>query len=506
MPLKTDNSGNDALRGRLTRSSYDAIVIGAGPNGLAAAITLAQRGWSVALLEAASAPGGGCRSEALTLPGFVHDVGSAIHPLGAGSPFFRTLSLEKYGLEWVHPVSPLAHPFDEAEAGAAVLETSLEETCDGLGERDGKAYRRLMAPLLEETGGENAVDRLSRLLLFASPPATRDLLGLPVADIIRLGAFAVRSARGAADALFVGSRARGLFAGLAAHSLLPLEQGPSATVALALAAAGHAFGWPFPKGGAQRLVDALVACFRDLGGELITDARVTSLDDLPPARAILCDLSPRSLVAIAGNRLPRGYRRLLEDFRYGPGAFKVDWALDGPIPWKRSAAACARAGTVHLGSTFGEIAEGERAVARGEHPERPYVLLAQQTLFDPSRAPVGGHTVWAYCHVPSGSTLDMTGRIENQIERYAPGFKERILAKNVLSPGALERGNPNLVGGDVGGGVFDWRQILFRPTPRAIPFTTPVPGLFLCSASTPPGPGVHGMCGYWAGLVASRRA
>jgi phytoene dehydrogenase-like protein len=495
----------DAIRDRLSRSRYDAVVIGAGPNGLAAAVTLAQRGWAVAVLEAASVPGGGCRSEALTLPGFVHDVGSAVHPLGVGSPFFRSLPLEKYGLEWVHPGAPLAHPFDEPDAGAVTLEVSLQATCDGLGSRDGAVYARLIGPLLEEIGGETAVDRLSRLLLLAHPPAAQDLLRLPVPGIARLGTFAARSARAAADSLFVGSRARGLFAGLAAHSLLPLEQSPSAAVALALAAAGHAFGWPFPRGGAQAIPNALAAYFRDLGGEILLDTPVRSLDDLPPAKAILCDLSPRQVAAIAGDKLPTGYRDSLLRYRHGPGAFKADWALDGPIPWKDSVAdACGRAGTVHLGGTFAEIAESERLISQGEHPQHPYVLLAQHTLFDPSRAPAGRHTVWAYCHVPNGSTVDMTDRIETQIERYAPGFRARILARHVMSPQSLERWDPNLIGGDVGGGVFDWGQLLFRPTPRIVPFTTPVPGLFFCSASTPPGPGVHGMCGYWAALVASK--
>ncbi len=499
------NQNRNSIRDRLSRSQYDAVVIGAGPNGLAAAVTLAQRGWSVALLEAASVPGGGCRSEALTLPGFIHDVGSAVHPLGVGSPFFRSLPLDKYGLEWVHPHAPLAHPFEEREAGAVALEVSLDATADALGSRDGAVYKKLLRPLLEETEGETAVDRLSRILLFAGPPSARDLMHLPVPGIARLGAVAARSARGAVNSLFVGSRARGLFAGIAAHCLLPLEQSPSATVAFALAAAGHAFGWPFPKGGAQAIPNALAAYFQDLGGEILLDCPVRSLDDLPLAKAILCDLSPRQVVAIAGDKLPPRYRRSLESYRHGPGAFKVDWALSGPIPWKDSVAdACGRAGTVHLGGTFGEIAESERAVAEGRHPERPYVLLAQHTLFDPTRAPAGQHTVWAYCHVPHGSTVDMTDRIESQIERYAPGFRERIVGKHVMSPQSLERWDANLIGGDVGGGVFNWNQLLFRPTPRPIPYTTPVPGLFLCSASTPPGPGVHGMCGYWAARVADK--
>lgn len=504
--MPADRETAPHLRDRLARSAYDAVVVGAGPNGLAAAITLARRGWSVAVVEAAATIGGACRSEELTLPGFIHDVGSAIHPLGAGSPFFRTLPLARYGLEWVHPGAPLAHPFDETAAGAVTLERSVDATADGLDARDGAAYRRLVAPLLEEMGGDNAVERLSRLLLLSVPPASAgDLIGLPFPGLARMAALAARSARGAAGALFTGSRARGLFGGLAAHSLLPLERSPSAAVALALAVAGHAFGWPFPKGGAQRLADALAAYLRDLGGEILTNAPVRSLVDLPPARVILCDLTPRQLLAIAGDRLPPGYRRALGRYRYGPAAFKVDYALDGPIPWKASVAgACARAGTVHLGGTFGEIAESERAVWRGEAPARPFVLLAQQTPFDGARAPAGRHTVWAYCHVPNGWTGDACPSIDAQIERFAPGFRDRILARHVLSPAALERWDPNLIGGDIGGGVLDWGQLLFRPAVRAVPWSTPVPGLFLCSSATPPGAGVHGLAGYWAALAAAR--
>jgi len=495
---------SDRLRDRVRRSSYDAVVIGAGPNGLAAAITLAKRGWSVVVLEGASTIGGGCRSEALTLPGFVHDVGSAIHPLGAGSPFFRTLPLERYGLEWVHPGCPLGHPFEEASAGAVALERDLEATCDGLGRRDGEAYRRLVAPLLAGVDGDNAIEHLSRLFLLGAPANARDLLALPSPGLARVAALAARSAHSVANTLFVGSRARGLFGGLAAHSLLPLERSPSAAVALALLVAGHTFGWPFPRGGAQRLADALAAYLRDLGGEILCDAPVHSLDELPEAPVILGDITPRQLLTIAGDRLPADYRRDLTRYRFGPAAFKMDWAIDGPIPWKDSVAAiCGRAGTVHLGGTFGQIAESERAVWEDAITERPYILLAQHTPFDPTRAPAGQHTVWAYCHVPNGSTVDVSDRIEAQIERYAPDFRERILARHVLSPAALERWDPNLIGGDITGGVLDWVQLFCRPAARLVPWSTPAPGLFLCSSSTPPGAGVHGMCGYWAALAAT---
>lgn len=471
-----------------TRAQYDAVVVGAGPNGLAAAIVLARAGCSVLVIEAADTVGGGARSAALTLPGFVHDRCSAIHPLGAGSPLFRTFPLDRFGLKWIQPPAPLAHPLDDGTA--VLLERSVEATAAGLGP-DAAAYRRLMAPLVAD------VDRILRFILGPLRIPRHPL------TLARFGLKALRSAAGLASERFEGERARALFAGLAAHSMLPLERSPSAAVGLVLAILAHTAGWPLPRGGSQRIADALAGYLRSLGGEVVTGRPVRALDELPPARAVLFDLTPRQVLAIAGQRLPAGYRHRLERYRYGPGAFKVDWALAGPIPWR--APECRRAATVHLGGMLDEIATAERAVAAGRHPERPFVILAQPSLFDPSRAPEGKHTAWAYCHVPNGSSVDMTGRIEAQVERFAPGFRELILARNVLSPADLERYNPNYVGGDINGGVLDLRQLFTRPAPRLNPYTTPDSRLYICSSSTPPGGGVHGMCGYWAARAALRR-
>jgi len=476
----------------MSRSSAAAtlsqIVIGSGPNGLAAGITLARAGCSVLVIEAKDTVGGGTRSARLTLPGFVHDVCSAIHPLAVASPFFCTLPLADHGLEWIHPPAPLAHPLDDGTA--VVLEHSIEATGETLGP-DANAYRQLMAPLVARWD-QLAVDLLGPLPL---PPRHPLILA-------RFGLRAIRSARGLANSQFQGERARALFAGMAAHSMLPLEQGLSAAFGLTLGIAGHAVGWPFPHGGSQRIADALASYLRSLGGEIVTGWGVESIDELPPARATLFDVTPRQLLHIAGHRLPRGYRRRLARYRYGPGVFKIDWALDGPIPWK--AEACQRAGTVHLGGTLEEIAASERAVWRGEHPEKPFVLLAQHSLFDPTRAPAGKHTAWGYCHVPPSSTFDMTGRIEAQIERFAPGFCDRILARHTMSPARLEQYNPNYIGGDINGGVQDLWQHFTRPAPRLVPYRTPARGLYICSSSTPPGGGVHGMCGYHAARVVLR--
>lgn len=458
---------------------HDAIIIGSGPNGLAAAITLARAGLSVLVLEAEQTLGGCLRSAELTLPGFLHDICSAVHPLAISSPFFRTLPLVKYGLQWVHSPVPLAHPLDDGTA--VLLERDVEATSILL-ENDRRAYSKLMNPLVREW------DQLQS-----------DLLGPPhipryATSLVRFGWQALRSAWRVAKASFKGVRAQALFAGLAAHSMLPLEQVPSAAFGLILGITGHAVGWPVPRGGSRSIAKALAAYLHSLGGDIQTGVRVRSLNELPPARAILCDLTPRQLLSVAGNRLSAGYRRHLRRYRYGFGVFKMDWALEGPIPWR--SADCLRAATVHLGGTLQEIAASERVCGMGETATRPFVLLAQQSLFDGSRAPDGKHCVWAYCHVPNGSTFDMTDRIEAQIERFAPGFKRRIIARSTMAPRDLERHNANLVGGDINGGAASLRQLFLRPSIRL--YRTSAQGLYLCSSSTPPGGGVHGMCGYFA--------
>lgn len=469
----------------MKQRSFDAVVVGAGPNGLAAAVRIAQAGHSVLVLEAGKTPGGACRSGELTLPGFIHDLGSAVHPLGLGSPFFRTLPLEAQGLEWVQPPAPLAHPFDDGPP--ALLERSVAATAQTLGP-DAERYARFMETLLPDWN-----------VLCAALRQPWKLARYPF-GLARFGFKAIRSTRGLTDDAFRSSRARALFAGCAAHSFLPMETSPSAAFGLVLAITGHVVGWPIPRGGAQAITNALVSYLLTLGGEVVCDTRVASLDALPPAKVILCDLTPRQLVQIAGDRLPPRYRRQLEAYRYGPAAFKLDYALDGPIPWKSPE--CARAGTVHLGATRAEIAASERAIWQGKVSETPYVLLAQPTLFDPSRAPQGKHIAWAYCHVPNGYTGDMTAQVEAQIERFAPGFRDRVLARHVSPPAALEAWNSNLVGGDINGGAMDWPQMFTRPVPRLLPWATPIPGLYLCSASTPPGGGVHGMGGYYAACLA----
>lgn len=469
-------------------SAKDAIVIGSGPNGLGAAITLAGAGRSVTVFEAQDTVGGGARSEELTLPGFVHDVCSAVHPLAVSSPLFRSLPLERHGLAWVHPQLPLAHPLDGGTA--AILHRSLDATAAALGP-DEAAYRRLMSPLVRDW------DKLVPQLLGPLLRVPRHPLAMA-----RFGLRAARSARGLAERTFRDEPARALFAGLAAHSMLPLEQPLTASIGLFLGAAGHAVGWPFARGGSQAIADALADHLRSLGGEIVTGRSVDSLDDLPPADVFMLDVTPRQATRIAGSRLPDRYVRRLARYRYGPGAFKVDFALDAPIPW--TAEACGRAGTVHVGGTLAEIAGAERAVAEGGHPDQPFVLVAQQSLFDPTRAPEGKHTAWAYCHVPNGSTVDMTDRIEAQIERFAPGFRERVLARRVTSPAGFEQHNANYVGGDIAGGAHDGLQLLFGPALRPVPYSTPARGVYICSSSTPPGAGVHGMCGYFAARAALR--
>jgi phytoene dehydrogenase-like protein len=448
---------------------------------------LAREGLSVRVIEAADTVGGGARSAELTLPGFVHDICSAIHPLGVASPFFRALPLAGHGLDWIHPPAALAHPFDDGTA--VVLERSPEAAVPELGE-DAERWRSLFAPLVRDA--ETLLDDVLAPVHFPAHPLA----------LARFGARAALPASVLARLSFRGAKARGAFAGLAAHSMLPLGHPPSAAFGLMLGLLGHAVGWPFPRGGSQRLSDALASYLRALGGEIQTGRRVESLAELRDTRAVLLDVTPRGLLALAGDRFPARYRRRLERYRYGPGVFKLDWALDGPIPWR--AEECARAATVHLGATLEEIAASEAAPGRDDVAELPYVLLAQQSLFDPTRAPDGRHTAWAYCHVSNGSSVDMTERIEQQVERFAPGFRERILARSALGPAELEAHNANLVGGDINGGAATLSQLVTRPLVSFSPYTTPLPGVFLCSSSTPPGGGVHGMCGYHAARAATR--
>ena len=478
------------IRSRASRPRYDAIVVGAGPNGLAAAVTLAGAGLSVLVLEAAPTIGGGTRTEERTIPGFRHDVCSAIHPLGVGSPFFRSLAgeLAAHGLAWVYPPAALAHPLEDGRA--LVVRQSLEETERALG-TDGLAWRGLFEPLTRDW------DVLSHDLL-------KPLLRVPSHPfrMLRFGWSAWRSAEGLARATFATPGVRALFAGLAAHALLPIEKPFTASFGLVLGMTAHAIGWPMARGGSQAIAEALAGLVRARGGEILTDARVDTLDALPGSRAVMLDLTPRQVVRVAGARLPAGYRRRLERYRYGPGVFKLDLALEGPVPW--AAPECAEAGTVHIGPTLEEIAESESAPWRGTHAERPFVLIAQQSLFDPSRAPAGRHTLWAYCHVPHGSTEDMTEPILRQIERFAPGLRGRILAVSRIGAAAFETYDANYIGGDINGGAQDAGQLFGRPVWRRVPYATPVPGLFICSSSTPPGGGVHGMCGYQAAQAALR--
>lgn len=470
-----------------SQKHYDAIIVGAGPNGLAAAITLARAGGRVLLLEAKATVGGGTRTAELTLPGFRHDICSAIHPLGMGSPFFQSLPLASFGLEWIQPDLPLAHPLDDGSA--VVLQPSLAATAAALA-RDEAAWRILFGPVVENWG------KLAPMLLGPLPFPRHPLA------LIQLGLRAIWPAAPLARLLFREERAKALFAGMAAHALLPLEAPLTAAFGLMLGTLGQVVGWPLPKGGSQQIAETMAAYLRTLGGEIVVDHPVRSLAELPAARAILLDVTPRQLLQLAGDRLPAAYRRQLERYRYGMGVFKLDYALAGPVPWRAPEAR--RAGTLHLGGTLAEIAASERAIGQGQHPERPYVLVAQQSLFDPTRAPTGQQTLWAYCHVPHGSTVDMTARIEAQIERFAPGFRELILARHVTHPQALEHYNANYIGGDINGGVQDWRQFWTRPTPQINPYATPVKGLYLCSSSTPPGGGVHGMCGYHAAQAVLR--
>ena len=464
-----------------------AIVVGSGPNGLVAAITLARAGWDVTVFEAASQPGGGTRTEELTVPGMLHDVCSAIHPLAVGSPAFREIAesdlpLRDHGLEWIQSPVPLAHPLDGGRV--AVLHRSVDETADGLG-RDAKAYRRLFGPFVE-AGFDLTDGLLSPLTIPPRHPLT----------LARYGLVGVLPAHSVARHGFDTDEAQGMFAGLAGHSILSLRAPVTAGYGLMLGVLAHLVGWPLARGGSQQISVALVAVLEELGGRVECNRRIESLAELPAVDAVLLDLTPRQVLAIAGDAVPDRYRRALSRFRYGPGVFKLDWALDGPIPWTN--ADCARAATVHLGGTLGEITAAESDVQAGRLPEHPYVLLAQQSLFDPTRVPDGTQAAWAYCHVPNGSTVDMTARIERQVERFAPGFRDRIIGRHAMDTRAVEHHDANYIGGDINGGVADLRQFVRRPTLGLHPWKTPIDGVYLCSSSTPPGGGVHGMCGWHA--------
>jgi phytoene dehydrogenase-like protein len=464
----------------------DAIVVGSGPNGLAAALTLARAGLSVHVIEGAGTPGGGCRTEELTLPGFWHDVCSAVHPLAGASPFFAGADLAAHGVRLLTPKVAFAHPLDGGRAAA--LAGSVDQTAAGLGP-DGRAYRHLLEPLVRD---------VPLTLPDILAPLGRSLPGHPLA-MARFGLEGLLPASVLARRLR-GEEAKALLAGAAAHTMRPLTAPLTSAFGLLFLMIAHSVGWPLVEGGSARIVDALVAELTSLGGRVETGRWVQTLDSLPPARAVLLDVTPRQFVALAGGRLPARQRRALERFQYGPGVCKVDWALSGPVPWQ--APACREAGTVHVCGTFAEVARSEADVAAGRHPERPFCLVAQPGVVDPSRAPAGKHTLWGYCHVPSGSAVDMAGRIEAQIERFAPGFRDLILAKSVRTAAEMERYNPNYIGGDIGGGAGTLRQTVFRPVPRWNPYRTAIPGVYLCSASTPPGGGVHGMCGDWAARTA----
>lgn len=468
----------------MPRNAPDAVVVGSGPNGLAAAITLARAGRSVIVFEQAGSIGGGTRTEELTLPGFRHDVCSAVHPLAAAAPFFRTLPLHGHGLEWVYPDVQVAHPLPDGTA--ALLFRSPEETAAGLG-GDAASYRRLFR-YLTRRWPDLAPDLLGPFRFPRHPlqAACFGVLGLLPSNFLgRL--------------IFENEAARALFAGMAAHSFLPLDAPLSAAFALILGTLGHVAGWPVARGGSRAIAGAMASYLETLGGEIVTGRRIGTLHELPPAPIVMLDVTPRQLVSLAGPSLPGSYRRRLDRYRYGPGIFKIDWALSGPIPWL--AEGCRRAATVHVGGMAEEVAKGEREVWQGIHPERPFVLVVQPTLCDPTRAPAGQHVGWAYCHVPNGSTFDMTERMEAQIELFAPGFRRLILARHTRNSMEYERYNPNITGGDINGGVQDLRQFLVRPTLLS-PYRTPLKGIYLCSSSTPPGGGVHGMCGYHAATAA----
>ena len=468
--------------------TWDAAVVGSGPNGLCAAIVLARAGWRVVVLEAAPTLGGGARTAELTLPGFRHDVCSSIHPMAIGSPILRTLALHDHGLTWIQPPLPVAHPFDDGTA--VVIDRDLAATAHALG-ADHEAYRRLVEPLVAQWQD-----------LFEDSLGP---LGIPSKPLL-LAAFGLKAFRPAtslARATFQTERARALFGGLAGHSVLPLDMAPSSAIGLMLQVAAHAVGWPLPQGGAQAIPDALASVLRGLGGEIRVDHPVSRLADVPTAGPVLFECNPHALARICEAELPARFRKKLLAYRFGPGVCKVDWALDGPIPW--AAPSCARAGTVHLGGSLDALVASERDAWEGRLSDDPYVLLTQPTLFDPTRAPAGQHTAWAYCHVPAGSDADRTDVIEAQVERYAPGFGDLVLARHTLTATGLEAYNPNYVGGDVNGGAATLDQLFTRPIAQRVPYATPDPRIWMCSAATPPGGGVHGMCGAHAAQAVLRR-
>jgi phytoene dehydrogenase-like protein len=462
-------------------TKYDAVIVGSGPNGLAAGIVLQQAGLTTLVLESKQTIGGGMRSAELTLPGYVHDICSAIHPFGVGSPFLSTLPLHEFGLEWVFPEAALAHPFDDGTA--VLLKKSIAETAQQFAKGE-SAYQKLMQPIVENWN-QVAPDFLGPLT-FPKYPIKFAGFGLK----------AIQSAHSIAFRYLKDAYSRGYFAGLAGHSILPLHKTVSAGIALVLGALGHKIGWPFPKGGAQQLANAMGNYYQSLGGTLQTNFEVKAMADIPSAQAVLFDITPHQLLQFDGLNFPYLYRKQLENYRYGPGIFKVDWALHAPIPFKTKD--CLKAATIHLGGTFEEIAAAEKMPWQGKHAEKPYVLLVHQTPFDTTRAPAGKHTAWAYCHVPNGSTKNMTEQIENQVERFAPGFKDTIAARHTMNTADVHQYNANYQGGDINGGTITLSQLFTRPAIRWSPYTTPVKGIYICSASTPPGGGVHGMCGYHA--------
>ncbi|NIJ55824.1 phytoene desaturase family protein [Dyadobacter arcticus] len=464
----------------MDKSEYDAIVIGSGPNGLAAAITLQRAGLSVLIVEGKSTVGGGMRSQELTLPGYVHDVCSAVHPMALLSPFFKSLPLKDFGLEFIQPKFAAAHPFDDGKV--AILEKSLENTALGLG-KDASAYRDFMGPLVGDIPG--LLPSLLGPFVWPEKPI----------EMAKFGMKALPSATWAAKR-FQTREARGLWAGMAAHAIQPLQNVATAAFGIMLMASAHLNGWPIPKGGSQSIANALAAYFQSLGGKIITDFQVESLDQLPPAKVVLADITPRQLLKMAGSKLSSSYKSRLEKYRYGMGVFKIDWALDGVIPF--TSRECQDAATVHLGNTLEEIVDYEKGISEGRQGDKPFMLLAQQSVFDPGRAPAGKHTAWAYCHVPHGSTIDMTTGIENQVERFAPGFRDLIREKHTMNTSEMEAYNPNYVGGDINGGIQDIFQLYSRPVLSISPYRTSAKDIYLCSSSTPPGGGVHGMCGYHA--------